>query len=239
MCGRFTETKTAKLVAEHFAAQQVKFDFGPRYNIAPSQDIAVVTMNRNGERVLDGYHWGLIPSWAKDESIGNKMINARAETVGEKPSFKNALKRRRCLIPADGFYEWEKVGKSKVPHHIRLREGELFAFAGLWEEWQAPDGKPLRSCTIITTTPNELTEKIHNRMPVILPPDLEEAWLDSGLEPEAALAMLRPYDARQMEEYIVDRKVGNAAYDAPDLVVPVPKEEGEEVADKPGRINSQ
>ena len=201
----------------------MRFEFGPRYNIAPGQKIAVVTEAKSG-RELDGYTWGLIPSWAKEDSKFSKPINARAETLLEKPTFRGAIKQRRCLIPADGFYEWHTEGKIKTPHHIHLKDGRLFAFAGLWEEWHGE-----RTCAIITTEPNSLMERIHNRMPVILPPDLEDAWLDPSVDAEAAMAMLKAYPAKEMEEYIVDKKVGNVAYDAHDLIEPAKADEDEQM----------
>ena len=224
MCGRFTLHHTTEEIAERFAAK-----FGeelteePRYNVAPTQDVLTVT--QNGTRHLAGYHWGLIPSWAKDTAIGNKMINARAETLAEKPSFRTALSRRRCLIPADGFYEWQDApdGRkaARTPMHIRRRDGGLFAFAGLWDEWHAPDGSPLRSCTIITTTPNAVTAPIHDRMPAILLPDDENLWLDYSLaDVPALLSLLRPYPAEDMEAYAVSRQVNIPMMDNPNCIQP-------------------
>ena len=156
--------------------------------------------------------WGLIPSWAKDKSIGSRMINARAETVAEKPSFRNALRRRRCLVLADGFYEWRRVGKTKTPMRIVMRSGEPFAFAGLWETWTDPEGTVIPSCTIITTTPNDLLSPIHNRMPVILPRDLEEFWLDESVDdPVAVTNVLTPHPAEAMEVYEVSSLVNSVA----------------------------
>ncbi|MCJ7700742.1 MAG: SOS response-associated peptidase, partial [Anaerolineales bacterium] len=178
MCGRFTLTVDPADLQEAF--YWVNFgnaSLSPRYNIAPTQGVAVVT--NNGENKLDFFTWGLVPFWAKDPSIGNRMINARAETLAEKPSFRNAFKRRRCLILADGFYEWKKIpdNKTKIPTYIRLKDGKPFAFAGLWENWHSPDGSQILSTTIITTQPNDLVKPIHNRMPVILPEDSYQAWL--------------------------------------------------------------
>ncbi len=230
MCGRFTLHHTLEELEERFAAEGASASAAeavPRYNIAPTQDILVVT--QNGARHLQGYHWGLIPSWAKDPAIGNKMINARAETLAEKPSFRTALARRRCLIPADGFYEWQDAtgelpsGKKapRTPMHIRLQGGGLFAFAGLWDEWHAPDGSPLRSCTVITTAPNAVTAPIHDRMPVILRPEDEGLWLDRSVTGASALLpLLAPYPADMMEAYAVSRQVNAPTVDEPELIAP-------------------
>ncbi len=232
MCGRFTLHHTLEELEERFAAEAdipSVAEAAPRYNIAPTQDILVVT--QNGARHLQGYHWGLIPSWAKDPAIGNKMINARAETLAEKPSFRTALSRRRCLIPADGFYEWQDAttdanrasGKKapRTPMHIRLQDGDLFAFAGLWDEWHAPDGSPLRSCTIITTAPNAVTAPIHDRMPVILRPEDEALWLDRSVtDAPALLPLLVPYPADAMEAYAVSRQVNAPTVDDPACITP-------------------
>lgn len=191
----------------------------PRYNVAPTQPVAVVTYDAQlNLRALQPMHWGLVPSWAKDPAIGNRLINARAETLTEKPSFKNAVKRRRCLIPTDGFYEWRKAGGNKVPHHIRLPHGDLFAFAGLWEEWESPDGSPLRSCTIITVEPNEAMNTIHDRMPAILPPGDEGGWLAQATSINDALAMLRPWSG-ELDIYPVSRRVNSPTTDDAALVV--------------------
>ncbi len=221
MCGRFTLHHTLEEIEERFAAEAAG-EAAPRYNIAPTQDILVVT--QNGARHLEPYHWGLIPSWAKDPGIGNKMINARAETLAEKPSFRTALSRRRCLIPADGFYEWQAAPeglKTKTPMHIRLQDGELFAFAGLWDEWHTPDGSPLRSCTIITTSPNKVTAPVHDRMPVILRPEDEALWLDTTItQPTDLLPLLIPYPAEFMEAYAVSRQVNAPTVDNPECLAP-------------------
>ena len=224
MCGRFTLHHSTEEIEERFGAEVVAEIALPRYNVAPTQDVLVVT--QNGSRHLSAYHWGLIPSWAKDAAIGNKMINARAETLAEKPSFRTALSRRRCLIPADGFYEWQAapagVKSPKTPMHIRRQDGGLFAFAGLWDEWHTPDGSPLRSCTIITTAPNVVTAPIHDRMPVILRPEDEAVWLDHALTsgPDL-LPLLVPYPAEWMEAYAVSRQVNVPTVDDPELIAPV------------------
>lgn len=226
MCGRFTLHHSVEEVAQRFAVQEVLFEFPDRYNIAPSQPIAVVTKNAHGDgiKALEGYRWGLVPSWAKDESIGNKLINARVETLAEKPSFRKALQKRRCLIPADGFYEWKVDEGKKIAHHIRFRDERLYAFAGLWEEWQAPDGSPLRSCTIITGTPNGLFSTLHHRMAVIISPEEEDDWLDPGRGVNDALHLLRTYPDDELEAFPVNPKVGNVTYDDPSCIVPLPPE---------------
>lgn len=221
MCGRFTLHHSAEEIVERFLAELLPH-LEPRYNIAPTQPVAVVT--QNGARRLDQYQWGLIPSWAKDKSIGHRMINARAETLAEKPAFRTALQRRRCLIPADGFYEWREADTpeegGRTPMHIRRRDGGLFAFAGLWDEWRDPETqKPLRSCTIITGTPNPLIAPIHDRMPMILRPEDEERWLDTSLTGGESLhSLLAPYPADVLEVYAVSRRVNAPIVDDPSLV---------------------
>lgn len=222
MCGRFTLHHDAGAVAERFGAPDVLFDLSPRYNIAPQQPVAAIRQHEM-TRTLGGFQWGLVPFWAKDPALGNKLINARAETIAEKPSFKNALVRRRCLIPADGFYEWDKTGGTRQPLHFRRGDGALFAFAGLWEEWQAPDGSPLRTCTIITTTPNQIVGRVHDRMPAMLRGPADEAiWLDpSEKRPDSVLPLLGPYPDEEMEAVAVSRRVNSPATDDPALIAPV------------------
>lgn len=220
MCGRFALTQSAETVAERFEAQLVLIPLVPRYNIAPSQPVAVVL--QNGERRIEACQWGLVPFWAKDAEIGNRLINARAETLAEKPSFKHSLVRRRCLIPADGFYEWYRQGNRRIPMYIRRRDSGLFAFAGLWDEWQSPCGSLLRTCTIITTEPNTLIAPIHNRMPAILRAEHEALWLDPSLkEPSRLLALLQPYPAEEMEVLEVSTRVNNPNNDDPSCIQPV------------------
>lgn len=218
MCGRYTMHHSPDQVEMRFGITEARATTTERYNIAPTQSVPVV-VEGDGARFLDEMKWGLIPSWSRDPGIGNKMINARAETLQEKPSFKVALSRRRCLVPADGFYEWKTDVASRQPIHIRRKDGDLFAFAGLWEEWRQPDGTPLRTCTIITTTPNEVMEPIHNRMPAILMPEDEERWLNVG-ENKAGnvMGMLRPYPADLLEAYRVDRRVNIPTIEDPALL---------------------
>jgi|ERR1039458_2367373 putative SOS response-associated peptidase YedK len=242
MCGRYTLTADLKKVADRFGApmpegegiskkSEGKSDRGegsegeyevwrPRYNIAPTQ--AVIVVGDDGKRYLKPMRWGLIPSWTKDPSIGNRMINARAETLAEKPAFRNALKKRRCIIPADGFYEWQKLGKVKQPLRIVLKSREPFGFAGLWEHWKSPDGEEILSCTIITTAANELLKDVHERMPVILTRDAEAAWLDPKTQDTGALlALLKQYPAEEMEFYPVSRDVNSPAVDVPGNIEPI------------------
>jgi putative SOS response-associated peptidase YedK len=220
MCGRFTLFHTPEEVAERFGVNSI-LETAAQYNIAPTQNIAVVT--QNGTRHMESFHWGLIPSWAKDPAIGSKMINARAETLAEKPSFRTALSRRRCLIPADGFYEWQAAQDGpkavKTPMYLHRKDSGLFAFAGLWDEWHTPDGSPLRSCTIVTTTPNSVAAPIHDRMPVILHPEDEAFWLDKTVtDPHSLLSLLVPYPAEEMEAYPVSRRVNVPISDDPQLL---------------------
>ena len=227
MCGRFTLHHSVEEVAQRFAVQETLFEFPNRYNIAPMQPLAVVTRNAHGDdkRLLEGYRWGLVPSWAKDDSIGAKMINARGETLAEKPSFKSALRSRRCLIPADGFYEWQTVGRTKTPHYIRFRDNRIYAFAGLWDEWNGPGDAPLRTATIITGEPNPLLATLHHRMAVILKPQDEAIWLDPKVSANDALQLLQTYPDDELEAFAVNRKVGNVAFDDAACIAPLEADE--------------
>lgn len=220
MCGRYTLHHSVEEVADRFGVQEVLFQFPDRYNIAPMQPIAVVTQNAYGDgvRALEGYRWGLVPPWAKEDSIGSKMINARVETLTEKASFKHALKRKRCLIPADGFYEWKTEGRNKAPHYIRFRDNRLWAFAGLWEEWNGPGDSPLRTATIITGPPNGLLSSLHHRMAIILRPEDEATWLDPNLSVADALDLLQIYPDTDLEAFPVDKRVGNVVNDDSSLI---------------------
>ncbi len=224
MCGRFTLRASASVVAEHFAIFELP-PFGPRFNIAPSQPVAVVRLAPGGSeptRELVWPRWGLIPSWAKDPGIGNRMINARAETVAEKPAFRGAFRRRRCLLPADGFYEWQGRGRGKQPYFIRLHDDRLFAFAGLWESWQRPDHSAVESCTLLTTEPNELIRPIHDRMPVILAPEDYRRWLDPSVEEAGQLiSLLGSFPSDAMRAHPVGTLVNSPANDEPQCVEPL------------------
>lgn len=216
MCGRFTLTVDAHQIREAFPWVTVPEELQPRYNMAPSQPIAVIP--NDGKNELTYYSWGLVPFWAKDPSIGNRMINARAETLDEKPSFKNAFRRRRCLVLADGFYEWkaEPGTKTKTPMYIHLKDQRPFTFAGLWERWNPPDGSELLSCTIITTEPNQLVADLHNRMPVILPEDKYTLWLETGeVDTKELKSILVPYPPEEMSYYPVSTYVNNPANESP------------------------
>jgi putative SOS response-associated peptidase YedK len=219
MCGRFTLKTLPQLLAEHFALGDIPA-LAPRYNIAPSQEIAVVRL-QEGQRRLDLLRWGLVPSWSKDASIGSRLINARSETAGEKPAFRAALRSRRCLVPADGFYEWQVRGGRKQPHLIQRRDGGPFAFAGLWERWRGTEGTEIASCTLLTTEANELVRPIHDRMPVILDPRDYEAWLDSEVNTPARVAsLLRPSSAAEMVAIPVGLWVNDPRHDDPRCVDP-------------------
>ena len=192
----------------------------PRYNVAPTQTVIVV--NDDGSRHLTEMRWRLIPSWAKDPVIGNRMINARGETVATKPAFRAALRRRRCLIPADGFYEWQQQGRRKQPVYITLKTREPFSFAGLCESWTSPDGEEIKTCTIITTEANALLKPIHDRMPVILTKEAERVWLDPAIQDtERLLSLLVPYPAEEMEAYPVSTRVNNPRSDGPESIEPL------------------
>jgi putative SOS response-associated peptidase YedK len=223
MCGRFTLTADPQQIQIAFPGLTIPTQtINPRYNIAPTQPIAVIP--NDGKNRLDYYVWGLIPSWAKDPSVGSRMINARAETLAEKPSFRNAFRRRRCLILADGFYEWQQQPgkKTKQPMYIRLKNEGVFAFGGLWEIWNSPDGSTILSATIITTEPNELVRPIHNRMPLILPEAHYDLWLDpEERKPEDLQPALRPFPSDEMAAYPVSTQVNSPAYDEPALIEPV------------------
>lgn len=215
MCGRMAITDPDR-VMKKFKPDDIRTPIEKaRYNVAPGQKIAAVVQHE-GRRVLGDLQWGLVPSWAKDPSIGNRMINARAETVSEKPAFRNAFKRRRCLIPVDGFYEWKKIDDGKVPYFIHLADREPFAFAGLYEVHGSGEDR-LASCTIITTTPNACMKPLHHRMPVILPEAVWGAWL-AAAEPEAHLALLKPYPDGAMEAYAVSRHVNRPTNDDPECI---------------------
>jgi putative SOS response-associated peptidase YedK len=214
MCGRYRLSRTKKVVEEHFDAAGDD-DWIPRYNVAPTQPVPVIRQNPTEPgRKISMMRWGLVPLWSKDMSGAAMRINARAETAGQKPAFRDALASRRCLIPADGFYEWKKTGKAKRPYCFEVNDGELFAFAGLWERWKDPVGNWIKTCSILTTTANGVTSAVHGRMPVILEPGDYDLWLDPGMKKvEAVTEMLKPYDARKMRSYPVSTRVNNAAND--------------------------
>jgi len=207
MCGRFALKETPRQLAEHFHLAG-GFDFLPSWNIAPSSSICSIVADDAGSRHPRLMRWGLIPSWAKDATIGNKLVNARGETIAEKPSFRAAFKSRRCLIPASGFYEWKAEGKYKQPWYVSLKSGDPMAFAGLWEAWHPKEGETIESCCIITTDANALMQPIHDRMPVILTPDQWEAWLSTNeRKPDHLLPLIRPHDSKSMQAWAVTREL--------------------------------
>ena len=219
MCGRYTLRTPIDVLAEGFEIQEYPSSITPNYNVAPTQEVAGL-VEEEEKRKLEMFHWGLIPSWAKDPAIGNKMINARAETVSEKPSFRSAFKKRRCLILADGFYEWQKTDDGKQPYHIKMEDDSPFAFAGLWEVWDKY-GEEIRSGTIITTDANDLMSEIHHRMPVILHPEDYGLWLDPDFdEKEPLTSLLKPYPSDAMEAYPVSRRVNKPANNEPSVLEP-------------------
>jgi putative SOS response-associated peptidase YedK len=214
MCGRFTlrDPRRAKFDRQPVGAL---WDLAPRYNIAPSQNVLAITA-RNGTPQASFYQWGLVPAWSIE---AKGFINARAETLLAKPSFSESFERRRCLIPADGFYEWKRTGKSKQPYYFKMRDEETFAFAGIWDQWQG-DGRVILSCAIITTTPNELLASVHDRMPVILSPSSHRAWLNNEATPAQLIALLSPFPAEQMTSHPVSDEVNHATIDNEHLVEP-------------------
>lgn len=214
MCGRFTLRTPTPVLIEHFGLGRA-VTLSPRFNIAPTQDIAVVRLAEDSERELTMMRWGLIPSWSKDPSIANRLINARCETVAKKPAFRSAFRVRRCLVVADGFYEWQKVGRSKQPYHIALRDGGPLALAGLWESWEPDEaGPPHESCTIITTQANRLLEPIHNRMPVILDPADYQQWLDpQQRDVESLQALLVPFAEEALQAVAISSHVNSPRHD--------------------------
>ena len=220
MCGRFSETAKIEKISRAFGIPKEKIPaLTPRYNIAPSQNIAAIIQESGKEREIQLFRWGLTPSWSKDPAIRNKMINARAETLMTQPSFSRPLKKNRCLVIADGFFEWKKEERASKPYYIRLKSGDLFTFAGLWDEWKDPSGRPLRPCTIITGEPNELIRPIHNRSPVILPKPHRDLWLDpDATNLEELVSLLNPYPAGEMDAYPVSTLVNSADHDIPECI---------------------
>ena len=222
MCGRFGLITAPETLAERFGVEAVPA-LEPRYNIAPTQGIlAIRRLDANVLREATMLRWGLIPPWSDGPGAGPLMINARAESIADRPAYRQAFRRRRCLVPADGFYEWKRQGRSKVPFYIRMRDGRPFAMAGLWERWDGPDGTPVESCAIVTTAANELVRAIHDRMPVILRPEDYEAWLDPAVnDPGRLRALLWAYASSEMESWGVGRYVNDPYHDDPDCIRPL------------------
>ena len=222
MCGRFTLTVNPADLQDTFSDFNFPAKFAPRFNIAPSQPVLAIP---NDEKyTADFFVWGLIPMWAKDPEIGNRLINARGETLAEKPSFRGSYRHKRCLILSDGFYEWKTFGsrKTKTPYYIHMQNRKPFAIAGLWDHWESPDGSSIKTCTIITTTPNELMESIHDRMPVILHPRDYAKWLNPAPQtPESLQPLIKPFPADAMTAYPVSTLVNKVTNDTAELVVPV------------------
>jgi len=222
MCGRYSFAIEDELIKERFGVSVRSAIYKARYNCAPSQNLAVISNQDPGD--LNFFRWGLIPFWAKDPLIGNKLINAKAETIAEKPSFKNAFRGRRCLVPADGFYEWKK-NAVKIPYRIVLKSGDPFAMAGIWDKWVSSEGEIIHSFSIITTEPNELVAPIHNRMPVILLPENEKMWLDDPGE-STLKGLLKPFPAGLMKAFPVTNLVNSTRNDTPEVMVERETEEG-------------
>jgi putative SOS response-associated peptidase YedK len=227
MCGRFSFACGDRDLIEAEFSVRLPWRLSPRYNIAPTQEVlAVVEDETEGGRRVEALRWGLIPSWARDPKIGNKLINARAETLFEKPSFREAARRRRCLVLADGFYEWQKLPDGrKIPVYVRLASKRPFALAGLWERWEAPDGQSVKTCAIVTTEANELLRPIHDRMPVIVPRELRDLWLDLAVrDPEVLAPVLKPYPTEELECYEVSKLVNSPDYDGPECIAPLSRD---------------
>lgn len=220
MCGRFTLRKPAERIAREFQLAEVPA-IEARYNIAPTQNILAIRHSPDGSEAVT-LKWGLIPSWAKDASIGAKLINARSETIEEKPSFREAFKRKRAIIPADGFYEWGRTGNKKQPFYFHFKDDRLFGFAGLWEKWRTPDGESLETCSILTTEANEALSAIHQRMPVILHPDTYDLWLDEDeRKQDLRKELLRPFPASEMASYPVSPAINSPQHQGEELVQPI------------------
>jgi putative SOS response-associated peptidase YedK len=219
MCGRYAFFSPAEAVKRIFSLDDMPV-LEPRYNIAPTQDVPAVRAGEEGRRTLSMLHWGLVPRWAEDRAIGNRMINARAESVADKPSFRDAFRKRRCLVLADGWYEWQVAAGGKQPWFVRRKDGRPFAFAGLWERWKDPaDGKLLESCTIVTTSAAESLRKIHERMPVVLDDADWDRWIDTAFsETDKLLELLRPFDGSALEAWPVGRDVNAPKNEGPELI---------------------
>lgn len=234
MCGRYRLSRRKPIIEEQFDAAPWDEDWNPRYNIAPTQQVPVIRQHpREPVRQISNMRWRLVPHWAKDASGAAGTINARSETAADKPAFRDPLKFRRCMIPADGFYEWKRTGTSKQPFCFEVDEGELFAFAGLWDGWRDPTGQWLKSCSILTTTPNAVISAVHDRMPVILDRESYDLWLDPGMtNAQVVSELLKPYDTRLMRSYPISTRINQVANDDVECSQPV------EVADAQDRLFS-
>lgn len=223
MCGRYRLSRRKQIMEQYFDCYPWADDWSPRFNIAPTQSVPVIRQHpKEPVRQISSMRWGLIPNWARDASIASGTINAKSETAATKPAFRDPLKFRRCLIPADGFYEWKKMGASKQPFCFEVNNGKLFAFAGIWDGWKNADGRWIKTCSILTTIPNAVISAVHDRMPVILDPDSYDVWLDPEMQDAAALSeFLTPYDARLMRCYPVSSRVNHAGNDDEECSQPV------------------
>jgi len=217
MCGRYVLYGPQSRYQAYFDAKYWP-EFADRYNIAPTSVVPVIRQSPEGERVVDLLKWGLIPHWAKDASIGLKLVNARAESLAEKPAYRDAFKRRRCIVPASGFYEWKAEAKGKQPYYVRLKSGEPMALAGLWESWRDPDGEVVRTFCIITTEANALMAQIHDRMPVLLQPEAFARWLDPEVPGTDLRELLAPRSAELLEALVVSKAVSRASNDGAELI---------------------
>ena len=225
MCGRYRLSRRKQLVEEYFESSSDEEDWNPRYNIAPTQPVAAIRQ-AGTSRILSMMRWGLVPSWASDISIGGRLINGRSETVLEKPAFRDSFRLRRCLVPADGFYEWKKAGKERYPFHFVMKDSSLFAFAGVWDRWRSATGQVVESCSILTTAPNELLDGVHDRMPVILPQRHYQTWLTApATEAQRLAELLVPFDASVMQRYPVSPLVNKPENDLPECALEVPSTE--------------
>jgi putative SOS response-associated peptidase YedK len=223
MCGRYRLSRRKQIIEEYFDTSSWDDDWEPRYNIAPTQAVPVVRQHPTEPvRQISLMKWGLIPHWAKETSIAASTINAKSETAAEKPAFRDPLKFRRCLIPADGFYEWKRDGTAKQPYCFEVNDGELFAFAGLWDGWKDTSGNWIKTCSILTTKPNAVTATVHDRMPVILDRESYDLWLDPGMQNVAAISeLLKPYDAQLMRSYPVSTRINHVTKDDEECSRPV------------------
>jgi putative SOS response-associated peptidase YedK len=219
MCGRYTLASPTERLAEEFGVDASSIELAPNYNVAPTQGVAAV-LEEGGQRRLEVLRWGLIPPWADDPGLGSRMINARSETAPGKPSFRRAFRERRCLIPADGFYEWQRTNGAKQPYYIHMEDGRPFAFAGLWESWSKGGEGEIRTCTILTTGANALVGEVHDRMPVILAHDAYDVWLDPASERDELTGLLAPYPEDEMEAYPVSRFVNSPSNNDPRCIEP-------------------